>query len=129
MKRVFVLALLAVAACGTPQEQCISAGTRDLRVVERLIAEAEGNIARGYAWKEVTVIEQRWVDCTPKPTAEVPTPERNRCLVEMPELSHEPLAIDLNAEVATLGSLRAKRAEQLSAAKGLIKACKAKYPE
>ena len=129
MKRVFVLALLAVTACGTPQEQCISAGTRDLRVVERLIAEAEGNIARGYAWQEVTVIDHRWVDCTPKPTVEVPTPAQNRCLVEMPEISQEPLAIDLNEEAAILASLKAKRARQLLAAKELIKTCEAKYPE
>ncbi len=129
MKRVFVLALLAVTACGTPQEQCISAGTRDLRVVERLIGEAQGNIARGYAWQEVTVIDQRWVDCTPKPTVEVPTPAQNKCLVEVPETSHQPLAIDLNAEEAILVSLTAKRARQLSAAKELIKSCETKYPE
>lgn len=129
MKRVMVLTLFAVTACGTPQEQCIAAGTRDLKVVEQLITEAEGNIARGYAWQEVTVIEHRWVDCTPKPTAEVPKPVKDQCLVEVPQTNHVPQAINLAEEASTLASLKAKRAEQMAAAKGLVQACKTKYPE
>ncbi len=129
MKRLVILTLLAVTACGTPQEQCIAAGTRDLQVVERLIAEAEGNIARGYAWENVTVLERRWVECRTKPTAEMSEPARERCLVEVPETTKKPRAIDLAEEASTLASLKAKRAEQLAASKGLVKACKAKYPE
>ena len=37
MKRLMLLPVLFLAACGTPQEQCISANTRDLQVVDRLI--------------------------------------------------------------------------------------------
>ena len=57
MKRLTFLALAALAACGTPQEQCINRNTRDLRTVDRLIAEAEGNLQRGYAYETITVYE------------------------------------------------------------------------
>jgi hypothetical protein len=45
MKRA-LLSLLLLTACGTPQEQCINSVTRDMRVVDRLIAETEANLAR-----------------------------------------------------------------------------------
>ena len=48
MKLRWVLSLIPLAACGTPQEQCIGAATRDMQVVNRLIAEVQGNLARGY---------------------------------------------------------------------------------
>ena len=49
------LACLALAACGTPQEQCISRNTDEYRTVARLLAQVEGNLARGYAWDERVV--------------------------------------------------------------------------
>lgn len=128
MKRILFPALLLLTACGTPQEQCINGGTRDLRVMDRLIKESEGNVQRGYAWEEITVLRKSWVKCTPKPTEANPTPEPERCLVDVPETERRPVAIDLNAEMAKLASLKAKRAQQLKAAEGLIAQCKAKYP-
>ena len=58
---VIVLALLA--ACGTPQEQCINRSTRELRTIERLLAEVDGNLARGYAWEEYQIVRTRWEVC------------------------------------------------------------------
>ena len=44
-----------LVGCGTPQEQCIARETRGLRVVDRLIVEAEGNLKRGYASEDVVI--------------------------------------------------------------------------
>ena len=48
-RNLAALAFLALlAACGTPQEQCIGRQTREYRTVAALLAEVNGNLARGY---------------------------------------------------------------------------------
>ncbi|NEY90905.1 hypothetical protein [Tabrizicola oligotrophica] len=129
MKRLFLASFLLLAACGTPQEQCISINTRDLQVVDRLIRESESNIARGYAIETETVYEPDWIDCTPMPTAARPKPVRRMCYDQVPVTVRREVAIDLNAEAAKLQSLKAKRASLAAAAEGVIAACRTKYPE
>ena len=70
MNRITLSTLLLLAACGTPQEQCINRNTRDLRTVDRLITEAQGNLARGYAYEQITISTPRWVYCDQPPVAE-----------------------------------------------------------
>ncbi|MDO5656934.1 MAG: hypothetical protein Q4G36_01215 [Paracoccus sp. (in: a-proteobacteria)] len=52
-----------LAACGTPQENCIRQNTREYRAVSGLLAETEANLARGYAWQERQVTRTRFTDC------------------------------------------------------------------
>jgi hypothetical protein len=133
MRTHFLAAFLVLAACGTPQEQCINRETRDLRVVERLIAEARGNLDRGYAFEEVTVLTTEYIDCTPQVIVPEGTPapqvERRLCLEEVPETVRRPVAIDLQAEQRKLDGLLAKRRDLLARAEDAIAACKAAYPE
>ena len=129
---VAVLALLA--ACGTPQQQCIGAATRDLAVVDRLITEAEGNLARGYGFETVTAYATRWVPCGPPPPPPPPAhgedpPKPRLCLDEVPETVRQPIALDLEAEARKLAGLTAKRAALAREAAPRIAACKADYPE
>lgn len=50
MKLVIPFAALAVlAACATPQQQCINQASRDYRAVQAKAETAQGNIDRGYA--------------------------------------------------------------------------------
>lgn len=130
MKRLVFLALATLAACGTPQEQCISRNTRDLRTVDRLIDEAEGNLARGYAFETVTVYEDHWTYCSPPPPREgEPEPKPRLCLDERPVTERRPKAIDLNEEARKLASLKEKRVSLAREAEKVIAACKAQYPE
>lgn len=130
MKRILITGLMvALAGCSTPQQQCVSSVTRDLRVVDRLIAQAEGNLARGYAYQTLIETRPAFVDCTPDPTAADPDPSRQQCLVNEERAVSSPVAIDLNAEAAKLASLRAKRAEQSTAATAAVAACQRQYPE
>lgn len=128
MKSKLVL-LFALSACGTLQEQCIASATRDMRVVDRLISETEGNIARGYAYENVTVFSAQWLDCTPRATAQSPDPKPKICLEQVPETTKQAVAIDLNVEAAKLSSLQAKRLLQSNAAAAQITRCKAEHPE
>ena len=127
---LLLTALVALTACGTPQQQCIGAVSRDMRVVEGLIAETEANIARGYAIEETVQVRKQFVDCGfPPPTPENPDPAPKRCLQDVPYESRQPVAIDLNAEQAKLAGLRAKRAQQGAEVAPAIAACQAAYPE
>jgi hypothetical protein len=130
MKRLAFLALGTLAACGTPQEQCINRNTRDLRTVDRLIAETQGNLDRGYAYETITVYEDYWTTCPVPPVAEgEPPPKPRMCLDERPVTEQRAKAIDLNEEARKLDSLKAKRRDLARKAEDVIAQCKAQYPE
>jgi hypothetical protein len=122
--------LVGLSACGTPQEQCIASVTRDMRVVDGLIAETEANLSRGYALEKTVKYRPEWAICGySEPTEENPEPSPELCLDDVPYESTRPAAIDLNAERAKLASLREKRAQQGAEAAAAIAACQAAYPE
>jgi hypothetical protein len=130
MRATIALSLmLALVACGTPQEQCIARETRDLRVVDRLIKETQGNLQRGYAIEEVTIERTVWVDCTPRVPEGEPAPKPKLCLDDVSDTITRPKAIDLAAEQRKLDSLLIKRRELAQAAERVIAACKEAYPE
>lgn len=131
-----IIFLLLLASCGTPQEQCIGRETRDIRVLDRLIAESEGNLKRGYALVEVVTYRDRWVQCPvalPPPVAEgetpPPPPPPQLCRDEVRETETRPQSIDLNAEARKLASMQEKRAILVRNAQPAIAQCKAQFPE
>jgi hypothetical protein len=130
MKRILIPALLILSACGTPQENCISGATRDMRVVDRLIVETEGNLKRGYAYETVTLSRTVWRQCSYR-GGRPGTPDAGpqMCFDDMDYTEQRPKAIDLGTEAAKLASLKAKRAAQAKAASPAINSCKAQYPE
>ena len=130
--RVVPVALLGLlAACGTPQEQCIRQGTRDLTVVDRLISESRETLRRGYALEQVETSRLQWRPCGyPRPAQPgKPAPPPPMCMVEVPDWTTRPVAVDLKAEQAKLASMEAKRKELAKAAEPHIRACKAEFPE
>lgn len=130
MKRFVFPSLVLLAACGTPQEQCINQSTRDLRTVDRLITETQGNLDRGYAFETVTTYELRWTTCRQPPVPEGETaPPPQLCLDREPVSKRQPKAIDLQEEARKLASLKIKRRDLARAAEAAIAQCKAQYPE
>ncbi|MFN3973217.1 MAG: hypothetical protein ACK4GO_17325 [Gemmobacter sp.] len=125
--------LIGLAACGTPQEQCIARETRDLRTLDRLIAETDGNITRGFAIEEYTIditvagicyeSQGRDESGTPLPPVAV------SCLQDREVRRTRPVAIDLNAERAKLASMQAKRRDLARAAAPAIAQCQAQFPQ
>lgn len=128
---VSVTMLLLVAACGTPQEQCIRAGTRDLQVLDRLIAESRRTVERGYAMEDVEVVDWVWRPCGPPPTGAdgKPSGPPPMCMEDVSRTVQRPKAVDLNAERAKLASMEVKRRELDRAAAPVVAACKAQHPE
>lgn len=129
------LTLLFLTACGTPQERCIARETRDLRAVDRQIAEAEGNLARGFALVEVTVYEDYWSTCLfPPETPPVegsppPDPVVRPCLKERAVTETRAKRIDLVAERQRLAGLEAERRVLARAAEGSVARCREAFPE
>lgn len=125
-----VLSMLLVVACGTPQEQCISRGTRDLQILDRLIAESRATVSRGYAIEEVTTYIPVWRTCGYYRTGDKNSPVRpEMCLEDEPRISTRPKAIDLSAERQKLASMERKRQELDRQAAPVVAACRAQYPE
>ena len=125
-----------LVGCGTPQEQCIARETRDLRVVDRLIVEAEGNLKRGYAFEDVVISNTVWVSCVPLPVPPSPDgtpppepPQPRLCLEDRDETVTRPVAIDLGAEQSKLSGLKIKRKQLALAGNRSIAACRKAYPE
>ena len=122
-----LLSALALSACQTPRESCISSATRGLRTVDLLIRETQGNLSRGYAIET----EQR-VDV-----------DRRICEVELEDGTERhyicedtdvvdverAVAIDLNAEQAKLDSLLERRVALSAERDARVRGCVATYPE
>ncbi len=125
-----LLTLTLLAACGTPQERCIRGVTHDLRVVDRLIATSEGNLKRGYALEEVSIVRTVWLPCPMPPVAEGETPPSPQlCRGTERDTETRPKAINLRAEAKTLESLKIKRKALARQATPAIAQCKAEFPE
>jgi hypothetical protein len=112
---------------------CILRETRDLRTLDRLIAETEGNIARGYAIQEYTDVVDYWGTCYERQAAGAdgvrPPPVPYTCRRDREITRTRPVAIDLGAERQKLTSMQGKRRELARAAEGPIAACRAAHPQ
>jgi hypothetical protein len=127
MRRFAVATLLLLVACGTPQEQCIRRETQDLRTLDRLIAETEQNISRGYAIEEYQTWEWETYTCyRPGPDGQ---PEAGTCQRRVPDIDTRPVSINVDDERAKLRSMQTKRIELARRAAAAAEACRRAYPE
>lgn len=126
---------LGLAACATPQERCIASVTRDLRVVDGLIGEAQVNLARGYGIRETTVYVPAWRNCAPPvivqpqgggPAVVVPG---QLCLEDRAQTVRRPVAIDLDAERRKLAQLEKQRTLLAARAAPAIAQCRMLHPQ
>lgn len=125
------LACAALAACGTPQERCISANTREYRVVSDLLAEVEGNLARGYAWEEREVTRTVFRDCS----TVIRDKDGDRhlvtrpCLDDVTDIERYRVPIDPAAEQRKRDNLQARLKALTPGAQAAVRACRAAHPE
>lgn len=116
MIRPALCALALLAACASPQERCVADATEDLRVVNSLIAETEGNINRGYAVETVTEPRIGLAICTGRSNVAF-------CTSSEQTVRDRPVAIDLAAERQKLDGLVTKRGELELRARRAIAQC------
>ena len=131
MRRLAIACLVFLAACASPQEACISSATRELRVLDRLLAELRGNLDRGYALVERTAWRQTWQLCEP-PVAAVdgsPAKPARWCWVREPHTVIDRVPIDPAAERRKLDGLTERRAAEARRAREAVAECRALYPE
>ena len=136
MPRNTTLALLALplvlAACGTPQERCISQNTSEFRTVSRLLAEVEWNLARGYAWEERQVVRDRLTQCRDvrrDRDGKVVGVGYRPCWRDYIDTERYRVPIDPAAEQRKRDNLAARRAALADRAAAYVAACRKAFPE
>ena len=124
---LIILPFVVLAACATPREQCIDDVTRDTRILNSLINETRGNIARGYALEERQEVRTFRTSCVGRDD------DGNEftfgCDKTDTFTSTTPVAIDLNAERAKLASLEERFAQTQAASNQAVAQCIAVHPE
>lgn len=113
----------ALAACGTPQQRCISAASKDLRIVTALIAQLEEVLERGYDTRMVPYTTFRTTRCYDDEG------EPRLCRVPVVREREKVIAVDLDEERRKLESLRVKQAELIERTAAQVAQCRATYPE
>lgn len=121
--RFLLLGLPILAAC-SERDMCVSRATKDLRQVQGFIAEAEGNLSRGYAYEEKQYVSYDLERCGEKANG-----DPVYCRVPEVDTRRVPKAIDLDAEAAKLAALKKKEAQLTTSAEQSVAACYAAYPE
>lgn len=129
MKRALIKTSLSLAAlglvgaCATPKEQCISQATLNLRTLNGLISETEGNISRGYA------IHKQSVPYTYSGTCYNERLGAYACPKTGSRIQETPVPIDVSDQRKRLGSLKKQLPEAKRVAAHKVKQCEATYPE
>jgi len=126
--RQFLLLLLVplVAACATPREACEARATKDLRVLNRLIAETRANVDRGYALEKETYVATGFRMCVQTDNDTVHTVW---CRHPETRTRTKQVAIDPAAEQRKLRNMIVKRDQLEREARAQVAACQRAYPE
>jgi len=114
-------ALVLLAACATPRDRCVAQATSELRVIEGLIAETEGNLARGYAFVTEPVVRTAFVWCFEDDLLTL-------CTRHEADTRQRPVAIDTAAERRKLVDLRARQAALQAPTRAALARCEAQFP-
>ena len=108
-RALFLLPLLALVACQSPRDACISNANRELSTLSGLINETRGNLARGYAIGTRQVVQTIPETCrTQNAEGLITTFPCDRTEIVDVE---EPVAINLYAEQQKLDSLLERQAQ------------------
>ncbi|KJZ20707.1 hypothetical protein [Loktanella sp. S4079] len=124
---LILLPIIALTACATPREQCISDANQDLYVLRALINEARGNLARGYALAETTDVRTLTKMCRGE-NKEGET-FRFPCNETETYTSTRPVAIDLDAEQTKLEQLERRLVQAQANSDQMVAQCIAIHPE
>jgi hypothetical protein len=126
-KSLFLLPLLAIAACSTPRERCVTDANRPILTLDRLIATTQGNVDRGFALAEVQDV--RVLRSTCQGTNEDGSTFRFPCEETETFTRREPVSINVADERIKLEQLRDRRDQAVRDARARTQQCTALYPE
>ena len=126
-KTLILLPLLAIAACSTPREQCISNANGQLRTLDRLIDVASGNVQRGFALAEVQDVRVLRTTC--QGTNEDGSTFRFLCEETETFTRREPVSINIVEERVKLVQLQDQRDSAARDVAARTQQCIAIHPE
>lgn len=126
-----LLPLALLAGCGTEQERCIRGNTREYRALTQLLAETEGNLARGYAWeeREVNRMELDYCSDVVRDRDGNARVIQRSCWRNVVDTERYRVPIDPAAERRSRDYLAAKLKTETARAEAVVRQCKAAYPE
>lgn len=117
-----------VAGCTSPRDSCIAGATSEYRTLQRLIAETQQNVARGYALHSQQVpytIQSTCYSTNPYTYAQVPY----SCPSTAYRTQSTPVAIDVREERAKLAQYQRLLPQYTERANAGVKQCQAQFPE
>ena len=124
MRWILLLALSALAACATPREACLRQATAELATLDRLIAETEADLARGYSVEQRVEARTGFTFCVGNRRYGHGTNVGfTYCPQTQTRVRTERVPIDPAASRRTLANLKARRADEARRAQAAIAAC------
>lgn len=124
MKHFALLPALAlIAACATPQEQCINTASNEVRSMKRLMNVTHGNITRGYAIHRSTESYQVTDVCFDKDKKPYTCYDIEYRTVE------SPVTIDIADERRKLAALKKRLPAAGRKMNAGVASCRVQFPE
>ena len=124
MKHFAILPALAIlAACATPQEQCINTASNEVRSIRKGISTAQGNVARGYAIYRSTQsyqVPDICYDSDEKPY---------RCFETEYRTIETPVTINVAEERRKLANLKKRLPAAMRQMNAGVASCRTQFPE
>ena len=124
---LLLIPLIALAACSTPRERCISNANRAVSTVDRLIIQTQGNLQRGFGLREVQDV--RVVNSICRGRNADGTEFRFQCEDTRTRTRNVPVTINLAEEQVKLEQLRQRRQTLVRQTQDRIQQCVAIHPE
>ncbi|PWE32286.1 hypothetical protein DDZ14_11195 [Maritimibacter sp. 55A14] len=127
IRLALLLPLLALTACASPLQRCIASETEEVRTLERLIAETQANLDRGYAQRQEVVDGPRVTFCGGYGHGHRSFYGLNYCHDPYPRTRTVPEAIDRESEQRKLRDLTERLRAVTPRAQVAAQQCRAKY--
>lgn len=120
-KTLLIIGLCTLAACATPRQQCETDATKNVKALERAVADAQANIDRGYALERDVSPQFRYGFCNKGGNL-------TTCIRNDARVKTKPVAIDLAEERRKLASAQQRLTTERTRANIQLAQCAAQYP-
>lgn len=124
---LLLIPLIALSACSTPRERCISSANRPLGTLDSLIRTTRGNVDRGFAY--VSVQDVRVIQTFCEGTNDDGSTFTFPCEETETFNRREPVSINIEEERIKLAQLETRRNQAAGDAAEMAQQCVALYPE
>jgi hypothetical protein len=122
------LLLAALAACTSPQEQCLTSANSALAALDSQIQVAQANLARGFAVQQVTRNVPQATSCSNVSRSDTLVTANSMCIANNVQTVDVRVDIDPVVEQRRLDQMIASRPAVAQQSAAAASACRAQYP-